>query len=349
MSVHDQNTPQLPMAVTGPAQLSSTQGSTDEQALLEDLHRYLGFPPRPLPRLPRKEREWLMGRLEEFANLDDRESELERFFSSYPEFAPVRVRDVGDHNTVWEPQPDGDEYPISWPRVVPWQPDLYRLFRAFRDILRWAWTHGSDFAVGMLLGIHPRASSILRGELRWWEGPAELVEGVKALLRMLLGIHLRGELPTDAPSWWEGFAVGMLLGIHLRGELPTDAPSWWEGPERGLESELVEGVKALQGAYHIDLHPDAWSPDSSKYQPDTPFRRAVYLLFRQSWRAKQCPVCGRYFVADKPRQRYCGSRCYGAAKRRRDLHYWRTVGTRRRQQRLRKQARGLRRKRRSKR
>jgi hypothetical protein len=272
------------MAVTGPAQLSSTQGSTDEHALLEDLDRYLEFPPRPLPPLSRKEREWLMGRLEEFANLDDR-SEFERFFSSYPEFAPVRVRDVTDHNTVWERLPDGKENPISWPRVVPWQPDLYRLFRAFRDILRWAWTHGSDFA------------------------------------------------------------VGMLLGIHLRGELRSYAPSWWEGPERGLESELVEGVKALEGAYHLDLHPGVstdWSAGRFEYQPDTPFRRAVYLLFRQRWRAKQCPVCGRYFVADKPRQRYCGSRCYGAAKRRRDLDYWRTVGVRRRQQRLRKQARSKR-------
>jgi hypothetical protein len=286
------------MAATRPAQLSSTQGSTDEHALLEDLDRYLGFPHRPLPRLPRKEREWLMGRLEEFANLDDRESEFERFFGSYPEFAPVVVRDVTDHNTVWEPGPGGEEYPISWPRVAPWRPDFYRLFRAFRDILRQAWTHGSDFAVQMLLGIHPRARFILRGELR--------PEGL----------------------------------------------SWWEGPEQGLEAELVEGVKALQGAYHLDLHPGVstdWSAGRFEYHPDTQFRLAFYLLFRQSWRARQCPRCGRYFVADKPPQRYCSSRCYGAAKQQRDLYYWRTVGAQRRQQRLRKQARGLRRKRRSKR
>jgi hypothetical protein len=74
------------------------------------------------------------------------------------------------------------------------------------------------------------------------------------------------------------------------------------------------------------VSPD-WRTGTFRYEPDTDFRRAVYDLFRQSWRAKVCPQCNKYFIADKPPQRYCSPKCYGAAKRGRDLEFWRNIGS----------------------
>jgi hypothetical protein len=74
------------------------------------------------------------------------------------------------------------------------------------------------------------------------------------------------------------------------------------------------------------VDPD-WTSGTFRYEPNTNFRRALYALFRQSWRAKVCPQCKRYFIADKPPQRYCSTKCYGIAKRGRDLEFWRTMGS----------------------
>src|SRR5262249_16058046 len=76
-----------------------------------------------------------------------------------------------------------------------------------------------------------------------------------------------------------------------------------------------------------------WRTGTFRYEPATEFQAAVHMLFRQSWRAKVCPRCGRHFIGDKPAQSYCSSACYGSVKRDRDLQHWRTVGDLRRRER----------------
>lgn len=80
----------------------------------------------------------------------------------------------------------------------------------------------------------------------------------------------------------------------------------------------------------------SWKSGDFSYSPDNEFRWAVYQLMRESWRAKICAKCSTYFVASKPAQLYCSTACSGGVKRERTLKWWRTVGTKRRATRTKK-------------
>jgi hypothetical protein len=69
-----------------------------------------------------------------------------------------------------------------------------------------------------------------------------------------------------------------------------------------------------------------WRTGSFIYMPDNDFQRAVYILFREGWRAKTCARCSRRFIADKPLQRYCSTECSGETKRERTLDWWNKHG-----------------------
>ena len=56
------------------------------------------------------------------------------------------------------------------------------------------------------------------------------------------------------------------------------------------------------------------------------FQQSLYDLMRSRWRAKICPACGRYFVAEKTAQAFCSEGCSHAVKLQRALEYWITKG-----------------------
>jgi hypothetical protein len=74
-----------------------------------------------------------------------------------------------------------------------------------------------------------------------------------------------------------------------------------------------------------DVIPDWWS-GALQYDCEVHFQLALYELMRESWRARVCPICRRYMIAEKPANFYCSVECAGAAKRKRDLEYWRAEG-----------------------
>ena len=52
-------------------------------------------------------------------------------------------------------------------------------------------------------------------------------------------------------------------------------------------------------------------------------QQAVYELTQQCrWRAKMCPVCGKYFVAKKTAQKHCSTTCYREKKIREALDFY---------------------------
>jgi hypothetical protein len=55
-------------------------------------------------------------------------------------------------------------------------------------------------------------------------------------------------------------------------------------------------------------------------------QQSVYELMQQRWRAMVCPECRKFFLADKTRQVYCSSACFGDMKRKRSLEYWNRKG-----------------------
>jgi hypothetical protein len=93
-----------------------------------------------------------------------------------------------------------------------------------------------------------------------------------------------------------------------------------------FESQLVnlttrKNVYPVSPVISVD-----WIRGEFSYSPLNDFQRAVYLLFRESWRARSCSQCMRLFVAGKPAQLYCSTRCSGAARRQRDRELWKTIG-----------------------
>lgn len=69
-----------------------------------------------------------------------------------------------------------------------------------------------------------------------------------------------------------------------------------------------------------------WKTGKFEYQPACPFQQALYELFCSSWRAKTCPQCSQFFIADKPPQIYCQASCSHAAKQERANTWWRDHG-----------------------
>lgn len=55
-------------------------------------------------------------------------------------------------------------------------------------------------------------------------------------------------------------------------------------------------------------------------------QQSVYELMQQRWRAMVCPECGKFFLADKTRQIYCSSTCFGEMKRKQALDYYHRKG-----------------------
>jgi hypothetical protein len=81
-----------------------------------------------------------------------------------------------------------------------------------------------------------------------------------------------------------------------------------------------------------------WTTGSNAFHCDSEFQRALFALMRDSWKARNCACCKRYFIADKPAQMYCSTRCFGDSKRDRDRSYFRQHGSKKRAMRIKKKA-----------
>lgn len=73
-----------------------------------------------------------------------------------------------------------------------------------------------------------------------------------------------------------------------------------------------------------------WNTGVVRFISQTDFQRAIWLLFGESWRAKVCPSCSAYFIAEKAAQLYCSIACSNAAHQSSALRWWRSKGARRR-------------------
>ena len=73
-----------------------------------------------------------------------------------------------------------------------------------------------------------------------------------------------------------------------------------------------------------------WSARMVDYISHLDFQRAVWLFFREAWRAKVCPKCSTYFFVQKSAQLYCSLGCSSAAHKASSLRWWNEEGSRRR-------------------
>jgi hypothetical protein len=66
-----------------------------------------------------------------------------------------------------------------------------------------------------------------------------------------------------------------------------------------------------------------WHTSRFEYRPRVVFQQILYELWKQSWRARRCPRCRRYFVADRPARLYCSRDCGSTERAVRNADYWR--------------------------
>jgi hypothetical protein len=101
------------------------------------------------------------------------------------------------------------------------------------------------------------------------------------------------------------------------------------GPEALVElwfsrSNKSSSSSAVSSSHSIVL--PVWGSVEVRFVARGDFEAALWTLFRESWRARTCSQCKRYFIAEKPAQTYCSTRCYGDAKRGRRLAWWNKAG-----------------------
>jgi hypothetical protein len=131
----------------------------------------------------------------------------------------------------------------------------------------------------------------------------------------------------------------ILLGLQTEVAQPAPESAGWANRPKLLSLKPMIDSVAPHDSDQDAAPPKvvaSWKWGEFNYYPLTDFQRAFYLLFREKWRARICAQCARYFIADKPPQRYCLPTCNGMAKRKQALNWWRTIGDARRRVRMRK-------------
>jgi hypothetical protein len=119
------------------------------------------------------------------------------------------------------------------------------------------------------------------------------------------------------------------------------AVSWNERLEERSKSKFRDFTPRFRRALmSMRLHPESkffrpffpkvltdWESGEFLCELRTDFQCAVYSLFRQSWRARICRECQKFFIAAKHPQTFCSIRCSTAVKLRRNRAFWKSEGT----------------------
>jgi hypothetical protein len=138
------------------------------------------------------------------------------------------------------------------------------------------------------------------------------------------GMWERADLPVPGEPFFNADFSGALSRIlgpsakPKRDELRR-VPYWW-GLQQALRRAWEQGFPLEWCVILISLA-----------EGETPFhvwpyQRAVMFLGVEPWRARFCGVCGKQFVADKPRRVYCSSGCSGKARRGSRAASWKRHG-----------------------
>jgi len=133
----------------------------------------------------------------------------------------------------------------------------------------------------------------------------------------------------------DGFATQLLFGTvtydEMRNIFAGEVHANW-----ALETALApllnsySKVRIPAGLVPLAQFFPEWSARTVDYISQLDFQRAVWLFFRESWRAKVCPKCSTYFFVQKSAQLYCSVGCSNAAHNASSLRWWNEEGSRRR-------------------
>jgi hypothetical protein len=183
----------------------------------------------------------------------------------------------------------------------------------------------------------------------WWQNPPE----VKAVLKPPLLYYRDRLLQVWSRNDHEGVNLKLLLGFERearregvsRGLVMPGTPFKRKGDRKLSLGKFIPGqpIDPDQQTTIAGLPPGRPIVDGISgaitWEFGCKFQQAVYELMQQRWRAMVCPECGKYFLADKTRQIYCSSNCFGNRKRKQSLDYWNLKGSAERDKRRAKEKR----------
>jgi hypothetical protein len=129
------------------------------------------------------------------------------------------------------------------------------------------------------------------------------------------------ESVRDYPKWlreiWDGYTASLLPLLGVKADTPFQK-----------EQALVAGIYCLPAYFYPD-----WDGGILLYQSGCDFQRSLYLLLRESWRARACENCGNRFIARRVAQKYCTTDCSEHVQHELKLKWWTEHGKRWRQKR----------------
>jgi hypothetical protein len=163
----------------------------------------------------------------------------------------------------------------------------------------------------------------------WWPKAHAMFLDYRNKLRNLWG--------GDDPEAQASGVLAYLLGIvgpteFAGGEYVLDVDTQWFAREAIATLEAQKAVLPYEvWSSHSIVFP-VLGQANFHYLPRGDFESALWALSCEGWRARMCGQCNRYFIADKPAQTYCGTGCYGDAKRGQKLEWWNRMGKIRRAQ-----------------
>jgi hypothetical protein len=124
-------------------------------------------------------------------------------------------------------------------------------------------------------------------------------------------------------------AIAYLLGLTTSEEADT----FLQGPDALLE-RLIRSTNKPSSSGSVSSSQSIilplWGSMEFQFVSRGDFEAALWVLFRESWRARICGQCKHYFIADRPAQIYCSTRCNGEAKKEQRLAWWNKSGAIRR-------------------
>lgn len=120
------------------------------------------------------------------------------------------------------------------------------------------------------------------------------------------------DYPYFLDQIWMGGENEPYLGIML-GIRPTPKPEELN-PEESAAAHLSSIPPAL---FQLD-----WNEGSIRYFGGCDFQTALYLLYRESWRARICEVCEANFIAKRTAQKYCSTDCSESMQREVKKKWW---------------------------
>jgi hypothetical protein len=83
------------------------------------------------------------------------------------------------------------------------------------------------------------------------------------------------------------------------------------------EDMWLAGVSSIPAEFDLE-----WEEGVFRYRGACDFQRALYLLFRESWKARVCEKCDAKFIARRATQKYCTTDCSDRMQRELKQKWW---------------------------